>query len=214
MAAVTRSRARGDPLHKDEVHRLLNLKKLLRGEVDSFSRAQIRRLSKEADMFVLDSRDVLFRLNHSDQGRPRHQTYMLRLAVQETLRQDILHYVHEDFHGRLKPRALFPKRPTTRMEINDDEGLDAALLPDDSWEVDNTNNEYEVEEILDLRWSKWTRTSNRIREYLIKWRGYDEPDWVALAQLGCGALLYEFNQGANVRARFQAMQAGDDHPRL
>ncbi|OWY94856.1 reverse transcriptase, partial [Phytophthora megakarya] len=85
--------------HQDEDHRLLNLKTFLRGEVDSFSRAQIRRLSKETGLFVLDSRDVLFRLNHSAQGRPRDQTDMLRLAVPETLRQDILHYAHEDFQG-------------------------------------------------------------------------------------------------------------------
>ncbi|OWZ12491.1 hypothetical protein PHMEG_00014336 [Phytophthora megakarya] len=111
------------------------------------------------------------------------------------------------------PRALFPKRPIVWTEIDDDDDLDAALLPEDSWEVDNTNSEYEFEEILDLRWSKRTRTSKRIREYLVKWRGYDEPDWVPLAQLSCGALLYEFNQGAKARARFRAMQAGDDHPR-
>ncbi|OWY92339.1 reverse transcriptase, partial [Phytophthora megakarya] len=119
MTAVTRSHTRGNPsqsdpmgpleyqaerwrrvkAHQDEDHRLLNLKKFLRGEVDSFSRAQIRRLSKEADLFVLDSRDVLVRLNHSAQGRPRDQTDMLRLAVPETLRQAILHYAHEDFQG-------------------------------------------------------------------------------------------------------------------
>ncbi|OWZ06512.1 LOW QUALITY PROTEIN: hypothetical protein PHMEG_00021226 [Phytophthora megakarya] len=116
--------------------------------------------------------------------------------------------------SRLKPRALFPKRPTVRTEIDDHDDLDAALLPENSWEVDNTNNEYEDEEVLDLRWSKRTRTSKRTREYLVKWKGYDEPDWVPLAQLSCGTLLYEFNQGAKARARFQAMQAGDDHPRL
>ncbi|OWZ02426.1 reverse transcriptase [Phytophthora megakarya] len=119
MTAVIRSHARGDPsqtdpmgpleyqaerwrrikAHQDEDHRLLNLKKFLRGEVDSFSRAQIRRLSKEADLFVLDSRDVLFCLIHSAQGRPRDQTDILRLAVPETLRQDILYYAHEDFQG-------------------------------------------------------------------------------------------------------------------
>ncbi|KAF1785511.1 hypothetical protein GQ600_25045 [Phytophthora cactorum] len=35
-----------------------------------------------------------------------------------------------------------------------------------------------------------------------------------MSQLNCGALLYEFNQGARARTRFRAMQAGDDHPRL
>jgi hypothetical protein len=75
--------------------------------------------------------------------------------------------------SRLKPRALFPKRPVTELEEDD---FDAALLPEDSWEADNQNDAYEVEKILDLRWSKRTRTSKRAREYLIKWKGYDEPE--------------------------------------
>jgi len=116
--------------------------------------------------------------------------------------------------SRLKPRALFPKRTVTELELNEEDDFDAALLPEDSWEADNQNDEYEVEKILDLRWSKRTRTSKRAREYLIKWKGYDEPEWVPLSQLSCGALLYEFNQGAKARARFQTMQAGDDHPSL
>ncbi|OWZ05932.1 LOW QUALITY PROTEIN: hypothetical protein PHMEG_00021890 [Phytophthora megakarya] len=109
--------------------------------------------------------------------------------------------------SRLKPRALFPKRPTSEIRVSEEGGFDAALLPEDSWEPDTTQDEYEVEEILDLRWIKRTRTSKRSREYLIKWKGFTD-----LAQLNCGALLYEFDQGAKARARFQAMQAGDDHP--
>ncbi|OWY94136.1 hypothetical protein PHMEG_00036221 [Phytophthora megakarya] len=44
------------------------------------------------------------------------------------------------------------------------------------------------------------------------WKGFTDPEWIHLAQLNCEALLYEFDQGAKARARFQAMQAGDDHP--
>ncbi|OWZ05667.1 reverse transcriptase [Phytophthora megakarya] len=58
---------------QDEDPRLQNLKKFLRCEVDGFSRTQIRRLSKEADLFELDRRD--------------------------SLRQDMLHYAHEGFQG-------------------------------------------------------------------------------------------------------------------
>ncbi|GMG18507.1 unnamed protein product [Phytophthora fragariaefolia] len=115
--------------------------------------------------------------------------------------------------SRLKPHALFAKRPTVEIEVAEDDDFDAALLPEDSWEPDSERNEYEVEKILDLRWSKRTRTSRRTREYLVKWKGYDDPEWLPLSQLSCGALLYEFNQGARARARFQTMQAGDDHPR-
>ncbi|GMF35729.1 unnamed protein product [Phytophthora fragariaefolia] len=115
--------------------------------------------------------------------------------------------------SRLKPRALFPKRPTVEIEVAEDDDCDAALLPEDSWEPDSERNEYELEKILVLRWSKRARTSRRAPEYLVKWKGYDNPEWLPLSQLSCGALLCEFNQGARARARFQTMQAGDDHPR-
>ncbi|GMF62095.1 unnamed protein product [Phytophthora fragariaefolia] len=115
--------------------------------------------------------------------------------------------------SRLKPRALFRKHPTEEIEVAEDDDFDAALLPADSWEPDSERNEYEVEKILDHRWSKITRTSTRTRGYLVKWKGYDDPEWLPLSQLRCGALLYEFNQRARARARFQTMQAGDDHPR-
>ncbi|GMG16131.1 unnamed protein product [Phytophthora fragariaefolia] len=115
--------------------------------------------------------------------------------------------------SRLKPRALFPKPPTVEIEVAEDDDFDAALLPEDSWEPDSERNEYEVEKILDLRWPKRTRTSRRTREYLVKWKGYDDPEWLPLSQLSCGALLYEFNQGARARGRFQTMEAGDDHHR-
>ncbi|OWY96463.1 LOW QUALITY PROTEIN: hypothetical protein PHMEG_00033264 [Phytophthora megakarya] len=114
--------------------------------------------------------------------------------------------------SRLKPRALFPKRPTSEIQVSEEDDFDAALLPEDSWEPDAAQDEYEVEEILDLRWIKRTRTSKRSREYLIKWKGFTDPEWIPLTQLNCGALLYEFDQVAKARAHCQAMQAGDDHP--
>ncbi|OWZ02641.1 reverse transcriptase [Phytophthora megakarya] len=51
---------------------------------------------------------------------------------------------------RLKPRALFPKRPTSEIQVSEDDDFDAALLPEDSWEPDAAQDEYEVEAILDL----------------------------------------------------------------
>ncbi|POM73630.1 Reverse transcriptase [Phytophthora palmivora] len=137
-----------------------------------------------------------------------HDNFRVKLRVENTGYR-VNPWVHV---SRLKPRGLFPKRPTVEIEVNEDDDFDAALLPEDSWEPDAVNDEYEVERILDLRWTKRTRTSRRIREYLVKWKGYDETEWLPVSKLNCGALLYEFNQGARARARFQAMQAGDDHP--
>ncbi|GMF43918.1 unnamed protein product [Phytophthora fragariaefolia] len=114
---------------------------------------------------------------------------------------------------RLKPRAIFPKRPTEELDLDDDDDFNAALLPEDSWEPDNSNGEFEVEKNHRFARVKRTRTSRRIREYLIKWKGYRDPEWISVHQLNCGALLYEFSQSAKAKARFQAMQGGDDHPR-
>ncbi|GMF20869.1 unnamed protein product [Phytophthora fragariaefolia] len=51
--------------------------------------------------------------------------------------------------SRLKPRALFPKRPEEAIEIAENDAFDAALLPEDSWEPDEEIGEYGVERILD-----------------------------------------------------------------
>jgi hypothetical protein len=114
--------------------------------------------------------------------------------------------------SRLKPRALFPDRPTTEVEVAEEDDFDAALLPEDVSEPDESQSVYEVELIRDVRWVKRTRTSRRVREYLIKWKGYPELEWLPVSQLNCGALLYEFNKGARAQARFRAMQSGDDPP--
>ncbi|GMG14522.1 unnamed protein product [Phytophthora fragariaefolia] len=87
--------------------------------------------------------------------------------------------------SRLKPRALFPKRPTGEIEVAEDDDFDAALLPEDSWEPNSERNEYEVETILDLRWCKRFWTSDGAKELglpdvigniCLKWKGYDDPE--------------------------------------
>ncbi|OWZ07736.1 hypothetical protein PHMEG_00019833 [Phytophthora megakarya] len=110
---------------------------------------------------------------------------------------------------RLKPRALFPRTPIDKVTLDESDDLDAELLPEDSWEADN-----EVERILDLRWTKRTRTSRRTCEYLVKWKGFVDRKCIPLSQLNWRALLCDFNQGARARVRFRAMQVGDDHPQI
>ncbi|OWZ07615.1 hypothetical protein PHMEG_00019973 [Phytophthora megakarya] len=116
--------------------------------------------------------------------------------------------------SRLKPRVVFPKRPTVEVDVADDDDFDAALLPEDSWESNSSNDVFEVESIQDVRWVKRTRTARQSREYLVKWKGYDDSEWIPVTQLNCGSLLYEVNKGTRARARFQAMQDGDDHLRV
>ncbi|KAE9252277.1 hypothetical protein PF002_g3904 [Phytophthora fragariae] len=114
--------------------------------------------------------------------------------------------------SRLKPRVLFPDRPTEEIEVAEEDDFDAALLAEDVDDPDEAQSEYEVESIPDVRWVKRTRTSKRVREDLVKWKGYSEPDWLPMSQLNCGALFYDFNKGAKAQARFKAMQAGDELP--
>jgi hypothetical protein len=71
----------------------------LKGEFDSFSHAQMKRLSKEAELFALDVRDVLYRMSKSTPDRPRDMSSKPRLVVPETLRPDLLQYAHEEFQG-------------------------------------------------------------------------------------------------------------------
>ncbi|OWZ04434.1 reverse transcriptase, partial [Phytophthora megakarya] len=97
--------------------------------------------------------------------------------------------------SRLKPRALFPKRPSLRIDVSEEDNFDAALLPEDRWEPDST---------------KRTRNAKRIREYLIKWKGYDDLQWLPVSQLNCGSLLYKFNRSARAKTRFSAIQSGND----
>ncbi|KAE9283843.1 hypothetical protein PF008_g27304 [Phytophthora fragariae] len=114
--------------------------------------------------------------------------------------------------SRLKPRALFPDRPTDDVEVAEEDDLDAALLPEDVFEPDEDRDVYEVEAIQDIRWVKRTRTSRRVREYLVKWKGYSDSEWLPVSQLNCGALLYDFTKSARAQSRFRAMQSGVDPP--
>ncbi|POM77712.1 Reverse transcriptase, partial [Phytophthora palmivora] len=86
-------------VHQDKDDSLLQLKDFLRGNTGKLSHAQARKLAKIADDFILDSREVLYRLSRSTRDRPRDMVDELRLVVPKSLQPDILHYTHEDFQG-------------------------------------------------------------------------------------------------------------------
>ncbi|KAG3129142.1 hypothetical protein PI126_g21096 [Phytophthora idaei] len=77
--------------------------------------------------------------------------------------------------SKLKPRSLFRMPPREEAAVPEDDDFDAALRPEDCSEPDH-QDDYEVEAILDLRWTKRTRTSLCARKYLVKWKGYDETE--------------------------------------
>ncbi|OWY90460.1 hypothetical protein PHMEG_00041403, partial [Phytophthora megakarya] len=84
---------------------------------------------------------------------------------------------------------VFPDRPVTRL--NGSEGdrvdFDESLLPEDSWIQGRDPDEYEVERISDMRTGKRTRYGRIYREFLVHWRGYEDPTWIDEADLNCGA---------------------------
>ncbi|KAE8980235.1 hypothetical protein PR001_g24332 [Phytophthora rubi] len=84
--------------------------------------------------------------------------------------------------SKLKPVRVFPDRPTAILTTDDEDRLDfdEALLPEDSWDQELEEGEYEVE---DQRYE---------------------------ADLNCGALLHEFLQDPAKQSRFQVMQSHEE----
>ena len=91
--------------------------------------------------------------------------------------------------------------------MNDEDCLDfdEALLPEDSWEGDLEDGQYEVEEIMDVRSGRKTRYERVHRQFLVKWKGYTDLSWVNEADLSCGAILQKFERNRVSRNRFEVM---------
>ena len=111
--------------------------------------------------------------------------------------------------SKLKKVKTFPERPKDQLTIDEADRLDfdEALLPEDSWESDLEEGEYEVEEILDVRSGRKTRYGRVHRQFLVKWKGHADLSWVDEADLSCGAILQEFERNRVSRNRFEAMQS-------
>ncbi|OWY94770.1 reverse transcriptase [Phytophthora megakarya] len=86
-------------VHQDENEYLSELKRFLKGHFDRFSPRCIRKTAKHAELFVLDARDILYRLVQSPKERPRDMESELRIVVPTSLREDLLHFAHEDYQG-------------------------------------------------------------------------------------------------------------------
>ncbi|OWZ16773.1 hypothetical protein PHMEG_0009379 [Phytophthora megakarya] len=73
------------------------------------------------------------------------------------------------------------------VDVGDDDDFDAALLPEDSWEQNSSNDVFEVESIQDVQWVKRTRTARRPREYLVKRKGVDSGGiaqlWITIVRI-------------------------------
>ncbi|OWZ06248.1 reverse transcriptase [Phytophthora megakarya] len=114
--------------------------------------------------------------------------------------------------SKIKLVKVFPDQLVARL--NGSEGdrvdFDEALLPEDSWIQDRDPDEFEVERISDTRTGKKTRYGRIYREFLVHWRGYEDPTWVDEADFNCGALLYEFLRDRANCNRFGVMQSHEE----
>ncbi|GMF48466.1 unnamed protein product [Phytophthora fragariaefolia] len=116
--------------------------------------------------------------------------------------------------SRLKAVKEFGDRPKVRLtrELTDEVRLDfdEELLPEDGWDPDSLAGEYEVESILDDRRPMETSTRRSVREFLVKWVGYDEPTWAPMTNLSCEGLLYDYLREKRNSQRFQMVQVADE----
>ncbi|OWZ12132.1 hypothetical protein PHMEG_00014752, partial [Phytophthora megakarya] len=86
-------------VHQEDDEYLAELRAFLNDDLDRFSPTRLKKISKVADLFVLDDRGIQYRLPHSVRGRPRDAVDNLRLVVSSSLREDMLYHAHEDFQG-------------------------------------------------------------------------------------------------------------------
>ncbi|OWY92216.1 hypothetical protein PHMEG_00038867 [Phytophthora megakarya] len=109
--------------------------------------------------------------------------------------------------SRLKAVNEFCDQPKTRLAqyITEDTRLDfdEELLPEDSWEPDTVAGDFEVEAILNDRTPMPTRTDRPVREFEVKWIGYEETTWEPAANLSCGGVLYDYLRNKRSEHRFQ-----------
>ncbi|OWZ17380.1 LOW QUALITY PROTEIN: reverse transcriptase [Phytophthora megakarya] len=86
-------------VHQESDEYLAEIRAFLNDDLNRFSSTRLKKISKIADLFVLDDQGVLYRLPHSVRGRPRDAVDNLRLVVPSSLREDMLNHAHEDFQG-------------------------------------------------------------------------------------------------------------------
>ena len=84
--------------------------------------------------------------------------------------------------------------------------FDESFLPEDSWENESGTDEYEQEEILDVRSGRKTRYGRVHRQYLVQWNLHSDTTWIDEADMNCGALLQNSERNRAGQNRFEMMQ--------
>jgi hypothetical protein len=109
--------------------------------------------------------------------------------------------------SRLKLCSEEWNRPMEEIVVDENSEIDfdEALLPEDSFEPDPSQNIWEIDEIIDDRLCRKLRTGKSTREYLVRWKGFNKPSWVNEQALSCGGLLYDYHAKKKIKSRSNAL---------
>ena len=131
--------------------------------------------------------------------------YAVRLESRDT-EYTVFSTVHI---SKLERVRKFPDRTTNELKVDHEDRVDfdGCLVSEDSLIQELEEGEYEVEEILESRTGKKTRDGRQQREFLVRWKGYEEISCVDKPDLNCRALLQEFKRKETSQNRFEAMQS-------
>ncbi|KAE9018763.1 hypothetical protein PR001_g14044 [Phytophthora rubi] len=140
--------------------------------------------------------------------RPGDRAWLYMERVKPGLTKKLAHQWHGPFRIKKKVDEYAFELDLTEVgtapDVTEETRLDfdEELLPEDSWEPDGLAGEYEVEAILDDRVPLLNSTERAVREFLVKWVGYEDPTWEPAANLSCGGLLYDYLRGKRSAQRF------------
>ncbi|OWZ05620.1 hypothetical protein PHMEG_00022257 [Phytophthora megakarya] len=116
--------------------------------------------------------------------------------------------------ARLKAVNEFCDHPKARLarDVAEEErfDFDKELLPEDNWMSVEVAGEFEVEAILDDKTSMSTSTDWPVREFEVKWVGYESTTWEAASNFSCGGLLYTYLRNKKSEQRVQMVQVADE----
>ncbi|OWZ22352.1 hypothetical protein PHMEG_0002978 [Phytophthora megakarya] len=113
--------------------------------------------------------------------------------------------------SRLKTVKEFCDRPKARLARDVVEyarfDFDEEMLPEDSWEPDEVAGEFEVEAILSDRTPMSTSTDRPVREFEVKWVGYEATTCELASNLSFGGLLYDYLRNKKSEQRRQMVKS-------
>ncbi|OWZ15986.1 hypothetical protein PHMEG_00010284 [Phytophthora megakarya] len=96
-----------------------------------------------------------------------------------------------------------PLKANSRLHFEEE------LSPEDSCEPGHLAGDFDVEPILDDRVPLLTSTERAVRDFLVKWVGYDTPTWEPASDLSCEGLLYDYLREKRCGRRLQMIQVAD-----